>query len=155
MTQTVSTKDLFPAIEAILNEGLQADFTVSGNSMRPWLEHGRDRVRLVSPKGRALRCGDIILFRPLPGKYILHRITKVLPDGYITTGDGNLFRDGFTPKETVVGVVTCMVRNGVTVECRKLRWRMLSQLWMAAFPVRKILLRGIAAVVRRKKARGG
>ena len=145
----VSGQTLFPLIEAQLDEGRHVRFTVSGSSMAPLLIHGRDSVELVCARGAALKKGDIILFQPFPGRYILHRITRVLPGGYITTGDGNLHRDGFVPAPCVMGKAVAVYRTGRRISCSALHWRLLFRLWMALFPVRGALLRLLAAARRR------
>lgn len=136
----VSGRDLFPIIEEQLALGKRVCFPVSGTSMTPWIIHNRDHVELISAKGLGLKKGDIILFQPCPGKYLLHRITKKVPGGYITTGDGNLYRDGFTSSASVIGKAVVIHRKGKSIHCNALGWRILSWLWMALFPVRKWLL---------------
>ena len=89
----VSGQSLFSMVEEQLASGKRVRFPVSGTSMTPWIIHNRDQIELISAKGLRLKKGDIILFQPFSGKYILHRITKIVPSGYITTGDGNLYRE--------------------------------------------------------------
>lgn len=132
----ISGRNLFPVIEKMLEEGRSVKFTVSGNSMWPLIAHNRDCVLLVPCKEKHLKKGDIILFQAGVGHYVLHRITKVKRGGYITTGDGNLHRDGFVPESAVRAKVAVVYRKDKMIECDKWYWKMLFRLWMAAFPVR-------------------
>ena len=84
-----------------------------------------------------LRRGDIILLQTHLGNYLLHRITRKTGDGVVTTGDGNCFRDGEFPFARIRARVVSLVRNGKVIECRGWKWKVMSQIWMALFPVRK------------------
>ena len=42
----VSCKDLFPLVEELLRQNLRVKFTVSGNSMLPFIRHNKDKVLL-------------------------------------------------------------------------------------------------------------
>ena len=87
-------------------------FTVSGSSMMSWIVNNRDSVELISAKNIQLKKGNIILFQPLKHKYVLHRIIKVCPTGYLTSGDGNLYADGIAPRETVIATAVSIRRKG-------------------------------------------
>lgn len=135
----ISGQDLFPVIEEQLALGNRVCFTVSGTSMTPWIIHNRDQVELISAKGLTLKKGDIILFQPFSGKYVLHRITRIVSGGYITTGDGNLHRDGFIPPEAIIGKTVMIHRKGKNIDCSSLLWRIVFWIWMALFPIRRWL----------------
>ena len=142
----VSGQSLFSMVEEQLASGKRVRFPVSGTSMTPWIIHNRDQIELISAKGLRLKKGDIILFQPFSGKYILHRITKIVPSGYITTGDGNLYRDGFTSSASVIGKVVTIHRKGKPINCSAPQWRILSWLWMALFPFRRWMLAWLTCI---------
>ena len=127
-TMRISSEILFAAIEEQLAAGLNASFTVTGMSMWPFLCHGRDRVIVTGTSPDDLAVGDIILFCPVPGKYILHRITALQEDAFETTGDGCCCRDGWRPRECVRAKVTCIVRKGKTISCSSPFWRFIRHL---------------------------
>ena len=54
-----------------------------------------------SKTGHIIKKGDIILFRRNHNKYVLHRITQRMAGGFVTTGDGNLYRDGFVSNDEI------------------------------------------------------
>lgn len=76
--------------------------TIRGVSMRPMLRDGRDTVVIASASGR-LKKYDVALFRH-NGRYILHRVVKVLPDSYITCGDNSVNKERVNDSE-IVGVL--------------------------------------------------
>ena len=118
----ISANVLFPAIEVLLAEGRQAAFTVTGMSMWPLLCHGRDQVVVEAW-----------------GNYLLHRITKKTNSGVVTTGDGNCFRDGEFSFSRIRAKVVSLVRNGKVIKCSGWKWKVMSQIWMALFPARKLI----------------
>ena len=96
MGHVVANDILIPEMARLLAEGREVRFTPTGNSMRPWIEGGRDSVvlrRLL----RTARVGDIVLAQSaMPdaqtAKYVLHRVVRVEENGkcVILMGDGNL-----------------------------------------------------------------
>lgn len=148
----LSSKVLFSAVEEQLSCSRQASFTVTGMSMWPFLCHGRDQVIIEAAIPSALRKGDILLFRATEEKFLLHRITRLRPDGFETTGDGNLFRDGCFPYTCVIGKVTKAVRKGKLIDCDRKTWRILSHVWMTLYPVRRYLFASWKIIRRRKAA---
>lgn len=148
----VSQRSMFPIVEEMLSDGRDVRFTVSGNSMWPVIAHQRDSVLLTPCAEDELKKGDIILFRATKTHWVLHRITEVLEDGYITTGDGNLHRDPFIPKEAVRGKVKTIYRKERAIDCSAKRWRALFRLWMIAFPVRGTLQKAIIKMKQSPKA---
>lgn len=133
----ISSEILFSAIAEQLAEHRQAAFTVTGMSMWPFLCHGRDQVVVEACQPDSLCRGDIILLQTQLGNYLLHRITKITTGGFVTTGDGNCFRDGEFPFSCVRAKVICLVRNGKRIKCSGWKWKFVSWLWMFLFPIRK------------------
>ena len=140
--ERIDNQILFNEITKMLAEGRQASFAVIGYSMYPFLVSARDSVIIEKADHEKLRAGDILLFMPLPDRYMLHRITKLTNEGFETTGDCNSFRDGFFPYDCIVGKVTAIVRKGKTIPCSNLWYRFLSRIWSLLFPFRKTLIRG-------------
>ncbi len=147
----VPARELFDQVSQLLEQGYEADITVTGNSMWPLLAHGRDRVvlRKQPPKN-----GDIVLFCPVKGKYLLHRINRLKNGRFRTAGDGNCFHDGSFPVSCIVGTAGAIVRKGKRKEANSFDLRLWSSLWRRLFPARKLLLRLLRALaaVRRKAA---
>ena len=64
----------------------KANLTVTGYSMLPMLKQFRDAVQLEPITGQ-LEAGDIALYRRDNGNYILHRVIRLTPEGYLFCGD--------------------------------------------------------------------
>lgn len=141
--QEVSAKQLFPLIIEELERGRSVQFTVSGSSMMPWIVNNRDSVNLISAKNIELKKGDIILFEPFKDTYVLHRIMSVRPEGYMTIGDGNLYPDGYTSRESVIAKVISISRKDKKIDCESVKWKVIFRIWMFLRPVRKYLLKGL------------
>lgn len=137
----VSSVNLFPVMIEMLNEGQSVRFIVSGNSMWPLISHNRDSVLLVPCNNTDLSLGDIILFKTGETHYVLHRITKCVNGGYITTGDGNTHRDGFVAYDNVIARVKYVYHKDMVIDCDKKTWKFIFRVWMILYPIRPILLR--------------
>lgn len=149
--ERIDNQILFSEIEKMLAEGRQASFTVMGYSMYPFLVSGRDSVIVEHLGTRKPRIGDILLFKPLPDRYMLHRVTKLTEDGFETTGDRNSFRDGLFPYDSIVGRASAIVRKGRTIPCSDPWYRFLSKLWSLLFPFRGMLIRAWGKIRRWKR----
>ena len=149
--ERIDNQILFSEIEKMLAEGRQASFTVMGNSMYPFLVSGRDSVIVEDIGTGKLRVGDILLIKPLPNRYMLHRVTQLAEDGFETTGDRNSFRDGLFPYERIVGRVSVIIRKNKTIPCSNPWYRFLSGLWSLLFPFRENLIRAWGIIRRWKR----
>lgn len=137
----ISTHELFPVIEEMLMSVGSVIFTVSGESMRPWIVHNRDQVKLIGAIGITPRKGDIVLFKNNKGEYVLHRICKVIPVGYHTIGDACLIDDGLIFRSQIIGVVEKIYRKGKEITCNLFLWRSIFSIWLILLPIRKYLLK--------------
>ena len=142
----IHSADLFFAIEELLAEGRQAVFTVTGMSMWPFLCHGRDQVVIEACDPGKIKKGDVVLIRTILGNYLLHRVTRVEKDGFITTGDGNCFRDGKFPHSCLRAKAVFMIRKGKKIDCTSGKWKLIFRVWMELFPVRRFLLWGLRKI---------
>ena len=113
---------------------------LQGESMRPLIRKGRDRVTIV-PVKRSLKVGDIVLFRSGDGRYVVHRVCALRTDMVCTLGDNCSFNDGWIPREDVWGLVVKMERNGRTCVLDSKWSRAFGRLWMATLPLRRIYRR--------------
>ena len=138
--------ELFENIRQLLHEGYRATFTVTGNSMWPLLGHSRDQVVLESCVGKPLKKGDIVLFMPVKGRYLLHRIDWVKDGQFRTTGDGSCARDGIFHEACVLGRAVSLVRKGKKISCANWLYRLSSRIWMALFWARPVLLKALRKI---------
>lgn len=96
-------------IEDILSQNGMYVSTTSGTSMWPMLRHRRDNVVIRVTTSR-LKKHDVALYRMPDGKLLLHRIIKVLPDGYIGRGDNCTVTERISDSQ-IIGVLDSFYRN--------------------------------------------
>lgn len=115
-------------------------YTNNGTSMMPLLRQHRDIIE-IRPKGDN-RCKkyDVVLYKR-GENYILHRILRVLPDGYIIAGDNNTFLEYDIKDEQIIGVMVRVIRDGKEIRMTDKKYRLYVHIWCDFYPVRMFLLR--------------
>ena len=115
-------------------------YTNKGTSMMPLLRQQRDIIE-IRPKGDN-RCKkyDVVLYKR-GENYILHRILRVLPDGYIIAGDNNTFLEYDIKDEQILGVMVRVIRDGKDIYMTDKKYRLYVHIWCDFYPVRMFLLR--------------
>lgn len=126
-------------------------YTCVGTSMLPMLRQRRDLLIIEKPAG-PLKKYDVPLYRRDSGKYILHRILQVRPDGYVLCGDNQWRRERGVKDRQILGVLTAFVRDGKQIPVTDRRYRLYVHLWCDLFPVRALVLwcRALPGRVKRK-----
>lgn len=129
--------------EELAASGRALSYTV-GISMEPLLHNRRSTVVLEKPQG-PLRPGDVALYRNARDSYVLHRVIKVVPGGYVIRGD-NCFWKETVPAGRIVGVMAGYYADegGQYTPCGSpadLQYRRtlplrFARLWLRAFPRR-------------------
>ena len=69
----VNTQEYVSMLRELTEQGREVNMLISGNSMSPFLMHGRDSIRLKKPD-RKLRKGDMVFFQRKSGKFVMHRL---------------------------------------------------------------------------------
>jgi len=135
-----SNAELLPEIVKMINEGHTVTLRLKGISMRPFLEDGRDKA-LLTKVGQP-KVGDPILAEIEPGRFVLHRIIDIKPDGSVTLlGDGNLATEHCTTDDYRAAVIGFYRKGRNTLDRTDGRkWRTYSKIWMALRPIRRYLL---------------
>ena len=107
-----------------------------GVSMLPLLVQDRDLFTLV-PKGND-RCKkyDVVLYKNPKKQYVLHRIVKVRPDGYVIRGD-NTYSDEYYRDQDIIAVMSSFVHNGKEHTVDETGYRIYSVLRTVSYPLRK------------------
>ena len=129
---------LLGQVKEAIREGHTVTINVKGYSMRPFLEHCRDKVRLAPFTD--LKVGDAVLAEISPDVYVLHRIMNIDGDTVRLMGDGNLSGMEVCRKADVVGMVTHYIRRGKTIPASDPRLQRYVRLWSKLLPVRRYLL---------------
>ena len=134
--------------------------TTSGVSMYPMLRHRRDTV-IVGPVEGKLKKYDVPVYKS-DGKYIMHRVIKVMPDHYIIRGD-NCINKEYVTQDMIIGKLDEFYRNPKDVSSDKMRdvkpvrmngwkYKLYSRIWVKIFPIRLMYkkVRGLLGRVKRK-----
>lgn len=133
--RVIEPEELMQQLPRLLQEAESVPLIISGNSMSPFLTHGRDTVYL-SKVTEPLKKGDMILYRRASGAYILHRIYQVRDGVYDLVGDGQLgIEPGIRP-EQVLAVVKTVRCNGKLLRKGSLRWEFFEHVWLQLLPLR-------------------
>lgn len=135
---TCPNDKFLPQVRQVISEGHTATISVKGYSMRPFLEHARDKV-ILSPF-TTLAVGDAVLAEIAPGVFVLHRIIRMDGGNITLMGDGNVRGVEYCRYENVAGVVTTYLRNGRKISSSSKRLQRAVRLWRALLPVRRYLL---------------
>ena len=141
-TRSIDNGIFFREVERLLDEGDSVTIRVRGNSMRPLLRNGRDRIILKKATEEDLCKGAVMLFR-YRGTYCVHRVVRIDGDTVIFAGDGNYRTEERAARGDIMAVMRPSDR---IVECASIRWRLQSAVWLA---LPQIVRRGILGVLRR------
>ena len=135
---TLETKAYIDAAVTLLAEGkCDVPVPIVGDSMRPFLCEG-DTVYLNLPPEK-LRVGDIALYKRPGERYTLHRVAKILSDGYEMLGDSQITRESVKTK--IYAVATSAKIKGRTFSEKSLKWRFYKTVWLKAAPLRPAIAR--------------
>ncbi len=143
------------SFEELLEEKGYIIYTNVGYSMMPLLRQRKDLIEIRKKRSGRCKKYDVVLYKR-EGKYILHRILKVLPDGYIIAGDHNAFVEKDVTDDMILGVMTRVIRNGKSITPDNLWYKLYVHLWCDVYPVRMILIkwkqriRGIMSRIKHK-----
>lgn len=150
----IDTAAYLDVLRELIEEGRTVSLTISGNSMSPYLIHGRDKVFFEKPKV-TLKKGDIVFFQRENGQYIMHRICKVKKSGYYVVGDAQTEIEGPIAKKQIFGVVTKVRRKEKLEQSGNFWWDFFEKIWINCIPIRPFVRR-IATLFRKifKNVRG-
>ena len=140
------------AVEAMMQAirlGGCAELVVTGISMLPFLHPLRDSVILEAPS--ALRVGDIVFFSRGGGRFILHRIRRILKNGeLVVCGDNQDWTEQVAP-EQVLAKAAAVRRGGKVISCRSAAWRISGALWYPTRPLRPALFSAACRILRKRR----
>ena len=94
----------------------------SGTSMLPLIRQNRDLVIIEKCKDKKTKKYDVLLYKR-DDKYILHRVMKVKKDGYVMCGDTTFKKEYGVGDDSVVGILSAVVRDGKTLKVTDKKYR--------------------------------
>ena len=126
--------------EEILNEKGYIAYTNVGFSMMPLLRQRRDIIEIKKREQGRCKKYDVVLYKR-GEKYILHRILRVLPDGYLIAGDHNTYVETDVTDGMILGVMSRVIRNGRSITMGNPLYLFYVHLWCDCYPLRMFILR--------------
>lgn len=115
-------------------------YTNVGYSMMPLLRQKNDVIEIRKKEPGRCKKYDVVLYKR-KDKYILHRILKVLPDGYIIAGDHCTFVERDIKDDNILGVMTRVLRNGKYITPDNIYYKAYVHLWCDAYPIRMMIIK--------------
>lgn len=115
-------------------------YTNVGDSMMPFIKHGRDVLVISRAEGRLKRY-DVPLYKRDSGQHVLHRILKVRENDYVICGDNRWSKVYGITDRHIIGVLTGIIRDGREVPVNDRKYRIYVHLWCDFFPVRAFIIR--------------
>lgn len=126
--KVIDPQQLIPSLLELLDDTPSVPLLISGNSMSPFLIHGRDTVylsRITHPPKR----GDMILYRRDNGNYVLHRVYEAGAT-YTMVGDAQtLLEKGIRPDQ-LLAIVTAVSRKGKILKKGSFWWDFFEKTWI-------------------------
>ena len=133
-----------PRAEEQLAAGKLLRVVPQGDSMLPLIRPGRDTVYIRSVEPGELHKGDIVLCRSAGQILILHRVSRIRPDGVCTVGDNQLYAEGPFGPGALLGRMETLERDGKRLDAQALPLRLYGR-WRL---IRRKLILGIKKVLR-------
>lgn len=115
-------------------------YTNVGFSMMPLLRQYKDIIEIRKKGSERCKKYDVVLYKR-GSKYVLHRIIKVLPDGYLIAGDACYIIEKDIKDDNILGVMTKVVRNGKNITPDNIWYKIYVHLWCDLYPIRFMVLR--------------
>ena len=136
--RTLAPEAAMERIVGLLAYGEQVPLVITGNSMYPFLRHGRDTVYLQKVQ-RPLKKGDMVLYRRKNGQYILHRIL-LAGDTLTLVGDNQTTAEPDIQKEQVLAVVSAVRRQDKLLQPGDPVWDFYEKAWLRMIRLRPYLM---------------
>lgn len=138
-TIRVPMESLIEVILLQLKTGQKANLTVTGYSMMPMLHQYRDTVQL-KPVDGALQPGNIALYLRDSGRYVLHRVIRLIPEGYLFCGDNQAELEPVR-QDQLIAVVDGYTKNGRIRRLDTVGYQLYCFVFVKLFWIRKYYIR--------------
>ncbi len=126
---------LMGQLPQLLEEAEFVPLIITGNSMAPFLRHGRDTVYL-SKVTEPPKKGDMILYQRDSGGYVLHRICRERNGMYDLVGDGQCCIEPGIRNDQILAVIKTVRRKGKLLRKGNFLWEFFEHVWLALLPLR-------------------
>ena len=129
----------YSSFEEVLEKDGVLVYTNVGYSMMPLLRQNKDLIEIRRKGPSRCKKYDVVFYRR-GNRHILHRILRVLPEGYIIAGDHNTQVETDIRDQDILGVMTRVIRNGKTIHPDDFLYQIYVHLWCDVYPVRMWIL---------------
>ena len=142
------------SMEKFISDNGYIPIRPSGRSMRPLISPLRD-VCLISRKN-TIKKHDIVWYKNLQGKDVLHRIMAVNGDDtYSLCGDNQTVFEKGIKNSDILGVMEGFYHNGKYIDCKNdKKYKIYTAIW-CFMPLRKTVLFIYENTVRKMKRKKG
>lgn len=123
--------------EEYLDKYGRLTYRFHGVSMRPMLRQGKDTFTVVKKTEARCKKYDVALYRR-GEQYVLHRVVKVLPKGYVILGDNCLYKERDITDDRILGVLESFNRGKKTVSVSHWSHQLYARVWYWLYPIRVI-----------------
>ena len=131
-------EQLMPLLPRLLEDAAAIPLVISGNSMSPFLVHGRDTVFLSKLSAQPKR-GDMLLYRRDNGAYVLHRVYRREGNACTMVGDAQQGLEPGIRDDQIIAMVTAVRRKGKLLKKGSFWWWFFEHFWLWALPCRPTL----------------
>ena len=131
---------LLDNIKADLHEGRSVRLQAKGWSMLPMIWDERDTLVLAPIYREQLKVGMIVFAQTGSGRYIIHRIARIVGTRIELRGDGNPYQEEYVHPQTVFGELVEVQQKNRCLKQGDWRWRAYALLWPKNGNIRRILL---------------
>lgn len=142
-----------PVCKELLEQGRSISITITGNSMQPFLAHGRDQIIIEKPM-RDLKKGDMAFYQRINGEYVMHRICRVENQtSFWFVGDAQIAKEGPIGRNQIFGLITAVKRKEKWIYPGMFCWEFYRIVWLNMFPLRRLYFRMYRMIGRLKIGR--
>lgn len=138
--RALQPEELLEILPQLLAEDTAVPLVITGDSMYPFLKHGRDTVYL-SALTRPVRPGDMIFYRRPFGRCVLHRVISVQDNSYCLLGDHQISREWGVSPDSVMAIVTAVRRKGKLIQPGHPIWFFFEKIWPRLILLRPYLIK--------------
>ena len=135
-----SSHDYLDTLKEAVGSGRDCSMIITGNSMQPFLLHGRDTIYFRAPKER-LKRGDMVFFQRENGQYVMHRLLKTDERGYYFIGDNQTEVEGPVSSSQIFAVVYQVKRKGRILGPKSFWWVFFRTFWLRIIPLRPFFIK--------------
>ena len=145
----LSANEYFDLLKEQVALGKEVSMIITGNSMSPFLEHGKDTIYFKKPD-RKLRRGDMVFFQRENGKYVMHRLYKKKKNDCYFIGDNQTEIEGPLSEDHIFAVITKVKRKGRILDQKSFWWFFFAHVWIHLIPLRPFIISCYQFIFRKK-----